>query len=48
MTFIIALLVLALAAIAATVRALRDGGHGHAPLSHEQDTHFLPPASLLH
>jgi hypothetical protein len=48
MTFTFALLVLTALAIIATVRTVRDGGHGHAPLSHEQDNRFLPPASLLH
>lgn len=48
MTFTFALLVLAVVALVATVRSVRDGGRGHAPRSHEQDTRFLPPTSLLH
>lgn len=47
-TFTILLLVLVVAAVAATLRELLDGGHGCPPRSHEQDGRFAPPGSLLH
>lgn len=47
-TFAFILLLLSLTAVVGTLRLLLDGGHGHAPRSHECDARFQPPATRVH
>lgn len=47
-TTVLLLLLALLLVVALTLRTVAHGGRGRPPRSHECDSRFLPPASLLH